>query len=96
MIAIPDITAIRFNETAGEGQIYVGLAGVDPTTSPESVYLDYAGTNSVATPIRTDANGQPVVDGVVYNALYVDYNYSIQIVDADNVELFSPYKSSDV
>jgi hypothetical protein len=94
MKPITNLQQYRNGRIIGKGQIYVGIAGVDPLDSPAMVFLDYEGTISVPTPIKTDYNGQPVIDGVVYNTLYVDYDYSLQIVDADNVELFAPFISS--
>ncbi len=94
---IPDLQQVRFNKVVANGMVYVGLAGSDPIDNPVSVYTDYAGTNLVQTPIKLDYNSQAVIDGVVYSALYVDFAYSVQIVDADNVKLFTPtYISSDI
>jgi len=98
MIAIPDIQPFRYSKPASNGRLYVGAAGANPLTTPLSVYFDYAGTDSQPTPIALDFNGLPVhpITGQVYPTVYVDYNYSVQIVDADNVELFNPFISSDV
>jgi len=96
MKPIKNLQQFRNNRIIGNGQIYVSTAGVDPLDNPEMVFLDYEGTIAVPTPIKTNYNGQPVIDGVAYNTLYVNYDYSLQIVDADNVELFNPFISEQV
>ena len=93
MKPIKNLQQFRNNRIIGNGQIYVSIAGVDPLDSPAMVFLDYEGTIAVPTPIKTNYNGQPVIDGVAYNTLYVNYDYSLQIVDAVNVELFNPFIS---
>ena len=96
MKPIKNLQQFRNNRIIGNGQIYVSTAGVDPLDNPAMVFLDYEGTIAVPTPIKTNYNGQPVIDGVAYNTLYVNYDYSLQIVDADNVELFNPFISEQV
>ena len=98
MTPINALQNIRNNKLIANGRLYVGAAGVDPVANPGTVFTDYAGTNSVsADSIVLDINSQPVIDGQIYSTLYVDTSYSIQIITADNVELFTPqYISVDV
>ena len=97
MIAITDFDSDRYGKKAADGQIFIGLAGQDPFENPVSVFTDYQGLTSIQTPLRLNAQGLPVnpFTGEIYDTLYVNFDYSVQIVTADNVDFFTPYRSND-
>lgn len=67
------------------GYVYIGVAGVDPQTNPQTVYWDAAGAFPIAQPLRT-------VNGRVYNAgspaqVYINADYSCRVLNANGTQV---------
>ena len=70
------------------GFLYIGVAGLDPTTNPITVYWDAALTIPAVQPIRT-LNGYPSNGGTA-SSIYVDADdFSIAVHQSDNTLVFS-------
>lgn len=70
------------------GFVYIGAAGSDPITNPQTVYYDAALTVTAPQPIRT-VNGFPVRSGAPAR-LYVDAtDYSITVNDEENTFVYT-------
>ena len=72
----------QFFDTSGDqlddGDIYIGIAGANPETSPRVVYWDKAGTIVASQPIPT-LNGYPSRDGAVSKFYTATKNYSMTV-----------------
>lgn len=62
------------------GQLYFGVAGQNPITSPVTVYWDAAGTQPAAQPVKT-VNGQPCKNGTPAR-LWISGDYSRLALDS--------------
>ncbi len=69
------------------GYIYIGTENLDPVTNPITVYWDAALTTPASQPIRTVA-GYPSNGGVI-SMIYVSSNYSIEVQNRNQVEVYS-------
>jgi hypothetical protein len=68
------------------GKIYIGTSGLDPETSPISVYWDSALTQIAAQPLRT--LGGAIVNGEApANVYFADGDYSQRVRDNDGVQI---------
>jgi hypothetical protein len=70
------------------GYIYVGTAGINPETSPITVYWDAALTITAAQPIRT-LNGYPSQSGSPGQPVISASSYSITVRDSAGVLVYS-------
>lgn len=82
----------QFFERSGaplaNGQIFIGVAGLDAQTNPIQVYWDEAYTLPAPQPIRT-LNGYPVWNGAPAQMFVNDTTASITVRDARNTLVFS-------
>lgn len=75
------------------GQVFYGVAGQNPVTSPITVYWDAAGTQPAGQPIKVQ-NGRPVNNGAPARVFVSgDYSKLVQDVKGRQV-LFEPAQSS--
>jgi len=70
------------------GSIYVGVAGMNPQTSPVSVYWDEAGTIPAAQPLRTSA-GYIVRNGSPARVYLSEDDYSLLALDSKGRVVFT-------
>jgi hypothetical protein len=78
----------RAGQPLEDGYIYIGLAGVNPETNPQTVYWDQSLTTTAAQPIRTLA-GYPSRNGSPSNIIASSSPYSIIIRDRDGTLVYS-------
>lgn len=74
-----------------DGYIYIGIANFDPVAYPTKVSWDESGLYPVEFPVRT-MGGYPLRDGIparMFINLADNYEYSILILDEDEVEVYS-------
>jgi len=69
------------------GYIWIGVANLSPQVNPISVYFDEALTILAVQPIRT-SGGYPVYQGTPAR-LYVESNYSIQVLDSKGSVIYT-------
>jgi len=99
MIQIQDIQQLNNGLLPEDGQLFIGVIGSsDPENNQIVVSMDYANSDTRSGQFNLDFNGRPLnpatgeptqlwVDETTYSG------YSLQIVDANNVELFaSPWQ----
>jgi hypothetical protein len=84
MTILPVATPIPiFNDIDGQplesGEIFIGVAGLDPITNPTNVYWNAALTQLATQPIST-RGGYPLNNGTV-GRLYIGNDYSIKVVN---------------
>ena len=95
MKQILDIQQLNNGYLPAKGQIFIGTLGSsDPENNQITVSMDYANTDTRTGQFDLDTNGRPLNPNTsVPTQLWVDEGsysgYSLQIVDADNVEMFS-------
>lgn len=78
----------RDGDPLDNGNIYIGVANLDPVANPIQVYFDEALTIPVSQPIKT-SNGYIYRNGTPAQ-LYVDaINFSIKVNDSKNTLVFS-------
>lgn len=70
------------------GYIYIGTAGINPETSPITVYWDAALTQVAAQPIRT-LNGYPSLSGSPSLLAIAQSSYSITVKDSTGTLVYS-------
>lgn len=84
----PPIT--QYTDAAGKplegGAIYIGQAGQDPASNPQTAYWDVAGTIPAAQPLRTV--GGYIVNNGAPAEVYVAGNHSIAVKDRNGVQVF--------
>jgi len=78
----------RSGQPLNAGYIYVGTAGINPETSPATVYWDTAMTAPAAQPIRT-LNGYPSRDGSPSEMVISASSYSIVVRESDGTLVYS-------
>ena len=78
----------RSGNALEDGYIYIGLAGVNPETNPQTVYWDQSLTTTAAQPIRTLA-GYASRNGSPSNIIASVSPYSIIIRDRDGTLVYS-------
>jgi len=83
----------RSGDPLDAGYIYIGTAGINPETSPISVYWDSSLTTSAAQPIRTLA-GYPSQSGSPGRIFINQVSYSIVIKDRNGTLVFSNLNAS--
>ena len=76
-----------------DGYIYIGLAGVNPETNPQTVYWDQSLTTTAAQPIRTLA-GYPSRNGSPGTIIANQSSYSILVRDRDGTLVYSNLNAS--
>lgn len=72
------------------GQVYIGIAGMDPQTNPQATFWDEAGTIAASQPLPTAA-GYLMYLGTPAKA-FTASTYSIKVLDVHGVQVF--YKAS--
>jgi hypothetical protein len=81
-ISVPSPIPI-FNDIDGQplesGEIFIGVAGLDPITNPTNVYWDVALTQLVTQPVAT-RGGYPLNSSAV-GRLYIGGDYSMKVVN---------------
>ena len=82
---LPLLLDLNGNGLSG-GKVYIGVAGSDPQTFPQTVYWDAAGTVPASQPLAT-------MSGYFSNAgniaqIYGPTNYSIRVLDSNNALVF--------
>lgn len=78
----------RDGQPLDNGNIYIGVANLDPVTNPIQVYYDEALTVSASQPLKT-SNGYVYRNGTPAQ-LYVDaVNFSILVKDSKNLLVYS-------
>lgn len=82
---LPLLLDLNGNGLSG-GSVYIGVAGSDPQTFPQTCYWDAAGTIPASQPIATQS-GYFVNAGNVAQ-LYGPTNYSIRVLDSNGVLVF--------
>jgi len=70
-----------------QGYIYIGAANQNPVSVPQSVYYDAAMTIPAVQPLRT-VNGRVFNPAGAVTRLYVSANYSIQVLDKNQSQVF--------
>lgn len=82
---LPLLLDLNGNGLSG-GSVYIGVAGSDPQTFPQTVYWDAAGTIPASQPLATQS-GYFVNAGNVAQ-IYGPTNYSIRVLDSNGVLVF--------
>lgn len=82
----PTITDID-GQPLEDGYIWIGVANLPPIGNPIAVYWDAALTQPAALPVRT-SGGYPVNAGTPAR-LYVNSDYSIQVLDKNGSVVYS-------
>jgi len=82
---LPLLLDLNGNGLSG-GSVYIGIAGSDPQTFPQTCYWDAAGTIPASQPIATQS-GYFVNAGNVAQ-LFGPTNYSIRVLDSNGVLVF--------
>jgi len=82
---LPLLLDLNGNGLSG-GRVYIGVAGSDPQTFPQTVYWDAAGTIPASQPLATQS-GYFVNAGNVAQ-LYGPTSYSIRVLDSNGVLVF--------
>lgn len=86
----PDING----DPLDNGSIYIGVAGLPAALNPINVYFDEALTQLAAQPIAT-RGGYPVNNGV-RSRLFVNSDYSIQVLNSKGTMVYQALQSTDV
>lgn len=86
----------HFTEANGtpleDGEIFIGVAGLDAEANPQTIYWDEAGTIVAAQPIKTKM-GAPV-NGAVPSDFYVNAAYSMKAKDKNSAVVYSALQVS--
>ena len=82
---LPLLLDLNGNGLSG-GSVYIGIAGSDPQTFPQTCYWDAAGTIPASQPLATQS-GYFVNAGNVAQ-IYGPTNYSIRVLDSNGVLVF--------
>lgn len=85
----PDING----DPLDNGSIYIGVAGLPAALNPINVYFDEALTQLAAQPIAT-RGGYPVNNGV-RSRLFVNSDYSIQVLNSKGTMVYQALQSTD-
>jgi hypothetical protein len=88
-----------FQDTQGNpleaGYIYIGTAGLEPSTNPINVYWDKNSSASAAQPIRT-INGLPMRGGSPSSMFVEEPNYSIKVLDKNSELIYSELQEGEI
>lgn len=76
-----------------DGYIWIGVANLAPITNPITVYWDAALTIPASQPIRT--RGGFAVNSGTPSKLYVQDNYSIQVLDKNGIVVYTALDSDE-
>ena len=69
-----------------DGYIYVGTAGLDPSTNPITIYSDPDLTTTVTQPVRT-IGGFPVVSGSPVRLYTGASDFSVRVSNKNNTQI---------
>jgi hypothetical protein len=77
----------RDGQPLDNGNVYIGVANLDPVTNPQQVYYDDALTLTASQPLIT-SNGYVYRNGTP-TTLYVDASYSLRVQDANGTTVYN-------